>query len=579
MFQFAQRRKFYFLLSACIILPGVLAMVYSTITIGSPVRLSIDFTGGTLIEVPLVTDVGEQEVRDTLEDLGVDDSVVQELNPKTIETELDEAGSRWQITVPDTTGLDRQAPADALRAYLLDSEALPPVFETTITGPTDGETDEADVEVPEPDNAEEGELQPAIFEVFPEEGGLQVFVGFADDVENEDAVREELENFGLETRNFAAAPISIETVASSENADLLLQITEAASIWQIIVQDADLLKYYLIHSEDLPALWSPTSEEDDPFRQDSIVATANADGQIVLDVSFESDVEQAVITSALAASGLEGFAFESAKPLTAQAGSRWQIRMEEMDSAELDQLIEDLQSPDRLGAFWSPEPLKADPERNAVAAKETVSATVGREVTRAAFLATMAVAVIVLGFIVFAFRRVPQSFRYGACAIIAMFHDLLVTMGVMSFLGLLFGWEVDALFLTAILTVVGFSVQDSIVVFDRIRENIPKYRGEDYEVIINRSVLETIHRSLATQLNAIFVLVAILLFGGETIKQFIAIMLIGLMSGTYSSIFNAVPLLVAWEKGEIPFVNREAKRRRQEEQEQIEGEAAQVASS
>jgi preprotein translocase subunit SecF len=100
------------------------------------------------------------------------------------------------------------------------------------------------------------------------------------------------------------------------------------------------------------------------------------------------------------------------------------------------------------------------------------------------------------------------------------------------------------------------------VVFDRIRENIPKYRGESYEMIVNRSVLETVHRSLATQLNAVFIMIAILLFGGETIRQFIGILLIGLMSGTYSSIFNAVPLLVAWEKGEIPFVNREAKRRR-----------------
>jgi preprotein translocase SecF subunit len=146
-----------------------------------------------------------------------------------------------------------------------------------------------------------------------------------------------------------------------------------------------------------------------------------------------------------------------------------------------------------------------------------------------------------------------------------MFHDILVTMGVMAILGILFGWEADALFLTAVLTVVGYSVQDTIVVFDRIRENIPKYRGEQFDVIVNRSVLETVHRSLATQLNAVFVMVAILLFGGETIRQFIGIMLIGLMSGTYSSIFNAVPMLVAWEKGEIPFVNREAKRRKREE--------------
>lgn len=185
---------------------------------------------------------------------------------------------------------------------------------------------------------------------------------------------------------------------------------------------------------------------------------------------------------------------------------------------------------------------------------EQVSATVGREVTRAALIAVAVAAFIITGFIVLAFRQVPKAVRFGLCAIAAMIHDLLVVMGVMSLFGLLFGWEVDALFLTALLTVVGFSVQDSIVLFDRIRENIPKYLGEPYEAIVNRSIWETIHRSLATQLNAFFIMAAILLFGGETIKQFIAILFIGLVSGTYSSIFTAVPLLVAWEKGEIPFL-------------------------
>ena len=128
-------------------------------------------------------------------------------------------------------------------------------------------------------------------------------------------------------------------------------------------------------------------------------------------------------------------------------------------------------------------------------------------------------------------------------------------------LGIFFGWEADALFLTAMLTVIGFSVQDTIVVFDRIRENIPRRRGESFETIANRSLLETIHRSLATQLNAIFVMIAILLFGGASIKQFISILLIGLLSGTYSSIFNAVPLLVAWEEGDFRRIFRLGRRR------------------
>lgn len=181
---------------------------------------------------------------------------------------------------------------------------------------------------------------------------------------------------------------------------------------------------------------------------------------------------------------------------------------------------------------------------------DQVGPTVGREVTSSATTAIIAAAVVIMGFIIFSWRKVPNALRYGICATAATLHDVLVTMGALSIFGLLLGWEADALFLTAMLTVTGYSVQDTIVVFDRIRENIPKRRGEPYELIVNRSLLETIHRSLATQLNAIFILVAILFFGGATIRQFIATLLIGLLSGTYSSIFIAVPLLVVWEKSE-----------------------------
>jgi preprotein translocase SecF subunit len=190
---------------------------------------------------------------------------------------------------------------------------------------------------------------------------------------------------------------------------------------------------------------------------------------------------------------------------------------------------------------------------------ESVSETVGGEVARAAVIAVLIGGMIVTGFIVVAFRQVPHAIRYGLCAIIAMFHDLLIMMAFTVIMGLVAGWEIDALFITAVLTVVGFSVQDSIVMFDRIRENIPKRLGEPYETIVNRSILETMHRSLATQLNALFIMGAILLFGGETIRQFVAILFVGMLSGTYSSIFVAVPLLVSWQKGEIPLLSRGAK--------------------
>jgi preprotein translocase SecF subunit len=180
-----------------------------------------------------------------------------------------------------------------------------------------------------------------------------------------------------------------------------------------------------------------------------------------------------------------------------------------------------------------------------------IGPALGSEVSQAATLAVIAAAVAILAFLTLAFRKVPHPVRYGVSAIVAMVHDILVTVGIFSIFSLLLGWEADALFLTALLTVIGFSVQDTIVVFDRIRENTPKYRGESFSRIANRSLLETLHRSLATQLCAMFMMVALLIFGGATIREFIAIMFFGLISGTFSSIFNAVPILAGWEEHDL----------------------------
>jgi preprotein translocase SecF subunit len=177
-----------------------------------------------------------------------------------------------------------------------------------------------------------------------------------------------------------------------------------------------------------------------------------------------------------------------------------------------------------------------------------VGPAIGSEVTQAAVVAVFAASIAITLFLVVAFRKVAHPFRYGVSAIVAMLHDILVTLGLFAIFSLLFGWEADALLLTALLTVISFSVQDTIVVFDRIRENSGKYRGEAFGLIADRSLLETLHRSLATQLNALFMMGALLLFGGATIRQFVAVMFFGLISGTYSSIFNAVPILVAWEE-------------------------------
>jgi preprotein translocase SecF subunit len=236
----------------------------------------------------------------------------------------------------------------------------------------------------------------------------------------------------------------------------------------------------------------------------------------------------------------EGYGFNN--PGVTQLGSpednTWQVRTTFVGSDVAESLLNELSE-------------EVAPVDRTASSVDSVSPAISQEVTSSATIAVIIAAGVILFFIIWAFRRVPRSFRFGVCAIAAMLHDILVTMGIMSLLGIFLGWEVDALFLTAMLTVIGFSVQDTIVVFDRIRENIPRRRGESFETIANRSLLETVHRSLATQLNAIFIMVAILLFGGASIKQFIAILLVGLLSGTYSSIFNAVPLLVAWEEGDF----------------------------
>lgn len=182
---------------------------------------------------------------------------------------------------------------------------------------------------------------------------------------------------------------------------------------------------------------------------------------------------------------------------------------------------------------------------------QSVGATVSQESTRSAIIAVIGACVVILIYLTVAFRRAPHPLRYGVCAILAMVHDVLVVLGVAAILGQVIGLEVDALFLTALLTVISFSVHDTIVVFDRIRENLINRRAsETFDEIVNHSIVQTLPRSINTQLTTLFTLVALLLFGGETIRNLVLILLIGLVSGTYSSIFNAAQLLVVWENRE-----------------------------
>lgn len=181
----------------------------------------------------------------------------------------------------------------------------------------------------------------------------------------------------------------------------------------------------------------------------------------------------------------------------------------------------------------------------------SIGPAIGAEVAQAALLAVAAAAVLILLYIAFAFREVPHPLRYGTAAIVALIHDVLVTVSFMGIMHLVAGWEVDALFLTATLTVIGFSVNDTIVIFDRIRENLRRYKGERLATIANRSIIETAQRSIATQVTALLVLVAILIYGGATLTVFMAVLVVGLVSGTYSSIFTATPIIVGWEEGDL----------------------------
>ncbi|MDX1377923.1 MAG: protein translocase subunit SecF [Anaerolineales bacterium] len=182
---------------------------------------------------------------------------------------------------------------------------------------------------------------------------------------------------------------------------------------------------------------------------------------------------------------------------------------------------------------------------------DSVGPSIGEQVTSRGALAVVVSSILVVLFIAWSFRGVENAFRYGICAILAMIHDVAIIFSVTAVGSILWGWEIDSLFLTALLTVIGFSMQDTIVVFDRIRENSNIFRRLEYETLVNHSIVQTLQRSINTQLMTVeFLLLALAMFGGITLREFASILLIGLLSGTYSSIFIAAPILVLWEKRE-----------------------------
>ena len=220
-----------------------------------------------------------------------------------------------------------------------------------------------------------------------------------------------------------------------------------------------------------------------------------------------------------------------------QTGVIFVIRSSSMDQEKHAQLISNL---------------KKEFDPNLVESRfDTVSPAISQSVTNRAAIAIGIATLAVTIYIIYAFRGVPHAFRYGICAILALLHDILVVISLGAIGSKLFGWQMDSLYLTALLTVIGFSTQDTIVIFDRIRENSPVLRHIPFEKLANHSIIQSLQRSINTQLMTVdYLLLALALFGGVTLREMSIVLLIGFLSGSYSSIFIATPILVIWDNKE-----------------------------
>jgi preprotein translocase subunit SecF len=252
-------------------------------------------------------------------------------------------------------------------------------------------------------------------------------------------------------------------------------------------------------------------------------------GGSLLTIGFEQEVEVEQLRQELADIG-----YDTAIVQTTSGGD-FLIRTIKLTTSDKTQLKDELAA--RIGPFEERGFVDISPET----------------AIQTAQIAAIAVAVAAIGimlYITWAFRRMPKPFRYGTCAIVALLHDALVALGVYSILGAIMGWEVNLMFITGILAVIGYSVNNTVVVFDRIRENLLRSSNPDFEAVVNDSLVESLTRSINTSLTTIIVVLALLLFVGSTIQNFSAVLLIGIIAGTFSSLFIAPSLLVVWEKRE-----------------------------
>ena len=224
-------------------------------------------------------------------------------------------------------------------------------------------------------------------------------------------------------------------------------------------------------------------------------------------------------------------------------GDSFFVRTKELDEEAKDNLVETITS------SLSPD------SQNLLQSFDLVSPVVAQETVLNALWAVLAAAIGIFFYIWWAFRNVPSPFRYGLAAIVALLHDTIIVVGIFSILGALFEIEVNTMFLIALLTVIGYSVNDTIVVFDKIRENVLIYSNRPFTEVVNLSISETIGRSIKTSFTLLVTLLALILFGGSTIREFLLVLLIGVVAGTYSSIAIASQVLVTWDQKSvaIPF--------------------------
>lgn len=253
-------------------------------------------------------------------------------------------------------------------------------------------------------------------------------------------------------------------------------------------------------------------------------------GGALLEYKFERQIDLNELKQQVSSQGVE------IGQITPAANNTYIMRTQQIDQGKIDNLKVSLNQ--KFG--------KVEERR-----VEFVGPLIGSELRQKAILAVVLASLVIVLYIAFSFRKIPKpqsSWRFGITAVVALIHDILVVVGAFAIFGKLLGVEIDTLFVTALLTVIGFSVHDTIVVFDRIRENLTKNIGKKFIDVANISIIQTLGRSLNTSLTVVFVLLAMLLFGGETIRWFVVALLVGIISGTYSSIFNATVLLVWWEE-------------------------------